>query len=320
MGKKSITALFGTTLPLVQAGMVWVSGAKLAAATSEAGALGLVGAGSMPPDLLRQHLRKAKTLTKKPFGVNVPLLYPKAKEQLDVALEEGVRIFFTSAGSPKAFTSYLKDKGAVVVHVTSSPELAQKCEAAGVDAIVAEGFEAGGHNGRDEITTLVLIPEVVAAVNIPVIAAGGIGDGRGIAAVLALGAAGAQLGTRFVATKESSAHANFKQAVIDAHAGSTMLSMKKLVAVRLLKNEFFKQVVALEDRGGSKEELAALLGKGRAKRGMLEGDIAEGELEIGQIAGLVRDIPTVAELVERLVKEYAAAIASLPRSLKELAP
>lgn len=308
-----ITSLFGIQLPIVQAGMIWVSGGKLAAAASEAGALGMVGAGSMQPDLLRQHVRKAKSLTNRPFAVNVPLLYAKAKEQIDVALEEGVRIFFTSAGSPKTYTSYLKDNGATVVHVTSSPELAMKCEAAGVDAIVAEGFEAGGHNGRDEITTMVLIPQVVDAVKIPVIAAGGIADGRGIAAALALGAQGVQMGTRFAATVESSAHENFKQAIIKASPGGTMLALKKLVPVRLMKNRFYEQVVLAEERGASKEELNELLGKGRAKRGMLEGDLDEGELEIGQAAGgLVRDVPTVAALIDRLRCEYAEAVSKLP--------
>jgi len=315
MENNTLQRLFGVRLPIVQAGMVWVSGGKLAAAASEAGALGVVGAGSMQPALLREHLKKAKALTTKPIGVNIPLLYSKAQEQIDVSIAEGVRIFFTSAGSPKACTPYLKEKGCVVVHVTASPELAKKCEAAGVDAIVAEGFEAGGHNGRDEITTMALIPQVRDAVKIPVIAAGGIGDGRGIAAALALGADGVQLGTRFAATVESSAHANFKRAIVDAQPGGTMLSMKALVPVRLLKNRFYEQVAAAEARGASKEELAELLGKGRAKRGMLDGDIDEGELEIGQIASMMKDIPTCAQLVQRLQQEYQAALARLPRTL-----
>ncbi len=318
MGKSSITDLFGIRLPIVQAGMVYVSGGKLAAAASEAGALGVIGAGSMQPDLLKHHIEKAQALTKKPLGVNLPLLYSKAQEQIDLCLAHGIRIFFTSAGSPKTFTPYLKSKGAVVVHVTSSPELALKCEAAGVDAVVAEGFEAGGHNGRDEITTMVLIPQVVRAVKIPVIAAGGIGDGRGIAAALALGAAGVQLGTRFAATQESSGHANFKRAIIESTPGSTMLTMKKLVPVRLLKNKFFQDVAAAEERGASKLELETLLGKGRAKLGMLDGDVEEGELEIGQIASMMKDLPTCRELVQRLTEEYAAAVSSLPRSLEAL--
>lgn len=308
-----INNLFKTELPIIQAGMVWVSGGKLAAAASEAGALGIIGAGSMQPDLLRQHIQKARTLTKKPLAVNIPLLYSKAQEQIDTALAEGLRIFFTSAGSPKTFTSYLKDKGCIVVHVTSSPELAQKCEAAGVDAVVAEGFEAGGHNGRDEITTMVLIPEVVDAVKIPVIAAGGIADGRGIAAAFALGAHGVQIGSRFAATKESSAHENFKNAIVNAGPGSTMLAMRKLVPVRLLKNKFYNDILALEERCASKDELNELLGKGRARKGMLEGDVVEGELEIGQVSGLIHDIPTVADLVARLRQEYKNAMAAMPK-------
>ena len=292
-----------------------MSGGKLAAAAAEAGALGLIGAGSMAPDLLRLHLKKARALTAKPLGVNIPLLYSKAQEQIDIALAEGIRIFFTSAGSPKAWTAYLKDRGAIVVHVTSSPELAQKCEAAGVDAVVAEGFEAGGHNGRDEITTMVLIPQVVDAVKIPVIAAGGIGDGRAIAAALALGASGVQMGSRFAATLESSAHPNFKDAIVAANAGATMLSMKSLVPVRLLKNKFYTAVAAAEARGASKEELEALLGKGRARRGMLDGDLDEGELEIGQVAGSIHDVPTVAALVKRLEAEYKAAVAGISLDL-----
>lgn len=292
--------------------MVYVSGGKLAAAAAESGVLGLIGAGSMSPDILRHHLKKAHSLTRKPLGVNLPLLYSKVQEQIDIALEEGIRIFFTSAGSPKTYTPYLKSKGATVVHVTSSPELAKKCEAAGVDAIVAEGFEAGGHNGRDEITTMVLIPQVVDAVKIPVIAAGGIADGRGIAAAMALGAQGVQIGTRFAASVESSGHDNFKRAIIETPPGGTMLTMKSLVPVRLIKNKFFAQVAALEARGAPKDEIAALLGKGRARLGMLDGDMDEGELEIGQIAALVRDIPTVAQIVKRLEQEYAAAVAAMP--------
>lgn len=316
ISKTQLTKLFGIRYPIIQAGMVWVSGGKLAAAASEAGALGLIGAGSMQPDLLREHLRKARSLTSRPLGVNVPLLYPRVQEQIDAALAEGIRIFFTSAGSPKAWTPYLKDKGCTVVHVTSSPELAQKCETAGVDAIVAEGFEAGGHNGRDEITTMVLIPQVVDAVKIPVIAAGGIADGRAIAAALVLGAQGVQMGTRFAATSESSAHPNFKSLITQIPPGGTMLSMKNLVPVRLVKNKFFEQVAALEARGASKEELSTLLGKGRAKRGMLDGDLDEGELEIGQVASIVRDLPTCCVLVQRLIHEYETAVKRLPKSLE----
>lgn len=307
--------MLGTRLPIIQAGMVWVSGGKLVAAASNAGVLGVIGAGSMQPELLRNHIIKAKSLTNKPFGVNLPLLYSKAQEQIDIALSLGVRIFITSAGSPKLFTNYLKDRGCVVIHVTSTPELAVKCEAAGVDAIVAEGFEAGGHNGRDELTTMVLIPQVVSAVKIPVIAAGGIASGQGIAAALALGAQGVQVGTRFAATQESSAHANFKQAMVEATPTSTFLTMKRLVPVRLLKNKFFATVQDIEDRSGSKEELAAALGKGRAKLGMLDGDVEQGELEVGQAVSMVKDLPTVSELVARLEKEYQQCVAGLAPKL-----
>ena len=292
--------------------MVWVSGGTLAAAAAEAGCLGLIGAGSMTPDLLQHHIRKARRLTSRPLGVNIPLLYAHAPEHVDVALAEGIRIFFTSAGSPKTFTPRLKEQGAVVVHVTSSPDLAAKCEAAGCDAVVAEGFEAGGHNGRDEITTLVLVREVVQTVSIPVIAAGGIGDGHAIAAALALGASGVQIGTRFAATVESSAHPDFKAAVVKAGAGATLLTMKKHVPVRMMRNHFFEQVAVLEAAGASADQLRALLGRGRARRGILEGDLEEGELEMGQVSGLIRDVPTCAELVARLVTEYEAAVAGLP--------
>lgn len=308
-----ILKLLPIQYPIIQAGMVWVSGGKLAAASANAGILGVIGAGSMKPDLLSLHLKKAKSLTNFPerLAVNVPLLYEGAKEQIDLSLKEGIKIFITSAGSPKIFTSYLKDQGARVIHVISTPELARKCELAGCDAVVAEGFEAGGHNGRDEITTMALIPQVVDAVKIPVIAAGGIADGRGIAAALALGASGVQMGTRFVATIESSAHDNFKQAILESHPNSTMLMMKKSVPVRLLKNQFFEEVRKLEDLGASKEELEKLLGKGRAKKGMLEGDMMEGELEIGEICSLVRDIPSVQELVDRLVLDTRRSIENL---------
>lgn len=310
---KSICELLPIQYPIIQAGMVYVSGGKLAAASANAGILGVIGAGSMKPDLLDHHIKKAISLTTHPerLAVNVPLLYEKTKEQLEISIQNGIKIFITSAGTPKTYTSWLKSQGATVIHVTSSPELAKKCEASGCDAIIAEGFEAGGHNGRDEITTMVLIPQVVDAVKIPVIAAGGIGDGRGIAAALCLGAHGVQLGTRFVATKESSAHDNFKQAVLNAHPGSTMLMMKKHVPVRLLKNKFFEEVKALEDLGATEEELIKLLGHGRARAGMLEGDMENGEIEVGQISALVHDIPSVAELVQRLNTEYRKTITSL---------
>ncbi len=317
----ALTKLLGTRLPIVQAGMVWVSGGKLAAAASNAGVLGLVGGGSMKPDLLKHHLEKARALTSTPsgapmpFGINLPLLYSGIDEQVKIALDFGVRIFFTSAGSPKKLTGFLKGHGCTVVHVTSSPDLAKKCEDAGCDAVVAEGFEAGGHNGRDEITTLVLIPQVVDAVKIPVIAAGGIADGRAIAAAMALGAAGVQIGTRFAATQESSAHANFKNAIIQSKADSTFLMMKQIVPVRLLKNQFYEEIKALEARCAPAEEIMAHLGKGRAKSGMLDGDLANGELEVGQICSAVRDIPGCAELVARLEKEYSAAVAQLQAKL-----
>ncbi len=306
--------LFKTRYAIIQAGMVWVSGAKLAAAAANAGCLGLIGAGSMKPELLRQHVQKAKSLSSGAIGVNVPLLYHGALEQIQTALDEGIRIFFTSAGSPKKFTGMLKDHGCTVVHVCSSAEQAFKCEQAGCDAVVAEGFEAGGHNGVDETTTMVLIPQVVDAVSIPVIAAGGIGDGRQMLAAFSLGGAGVQIGTRFVATLESSAHDNFKQAILHAKAGDTRLMMKSLVPVRLLKNQFFNQVQELEARCGGRDELVQLLGKGRAKAGMLEGDLERGELEIGQVAALIKDAPTVAACVSQLVSEYQTALARLAQS------
>jgi enoyl-[acyl-carrier protein] reductase II len=310
---KNICELLSLKYPIIQAGMVYVSGGKLAAASANAGILGVVGAGSMTLELLDHHIQKAKSLTKhhERLAVNVPLLYPKNKEQIEIALKHGIKTFITSAGSPKTYTSFLKDHGCTVLHVTSSPELAQKCEAAGCDAVIAEGFEAGGHNGRDEITTLVLIPQVVDAVKIPVIAAGGIADARTMAAAFCLGASGVQMGTRFVSTVESSAHLNFKEAVVKAKSDSTMVMMKKVVPVRLLKNKFYEDVKSLEEKGGSKEELDALLGHGRAKAGMLDGDMDQGEVEIGQIASLIRDIPTVDEVVHKIIAEYNSI--KLPR-------
>ncbi len=308
---KTITELFNIQYPIIQGGMVWVSGAKLAAAVSNTGCLGIIGAGSMRPELLEQHLIKANKLTSKPIAVNIPLLYKYASEQIEISLKHGIKIFFTSAGSPKKYTQYLKDKGCTVVHVTSSPELALKCQEAGVDAVVAEGFEAGGHNGRDEITTLALIPQVKKALTIPVIAAGGIACGRSILAAIALGANGVQMGSRFVCTKESSGHENFINAIIEAKSGDTVLSMKSLVPVRLLKNPFFDEVLKLENRNASKEELAELLGKGRAKLGMLDGDLTDGELEIGQVSALIEDCPTVAQLVIDLIEQYQQAVKEL---------
>lgn len=312
---KTVTELFGIKYPIISAGMVWTSGGKLAAAVSEAGGLGLIGAGSMKEELLLHHIKKAQSLTTKPIGVNVPILYKGAKDQIEVALKSGIKIFFTSAGSPKLFTNFLKDHGATVIHVTSTPELAQKCEAAGVDAVVAEGFEAGGHNGRDELTTLVLVPQVVSAVKIPVIAAGGIVDGKGIAGVMILGAKGVQMGSRFLMTQESSAHPNYKNLIKESRFDATMLTLKKDVPVRLFKNSFYNEITALENRCASLEELLAHLGKGRAKAGILEGDIENGELEIGQAVGALNDIPSVKELLPRLVFEYEEAVKSLKTAL-----
>ena len=302
-----ITALFGLEHPIIQAGMVYNSGARLAAAAANAGCLGLIGAGSLRPDDLRTQIRKARTLTARPFGVNLPLLYGHAREAMEVALEEGVRIVFTSAGSPRRAIGPLKQAGCTVVHVVASPELAVKCQDAGCDAVVCEGFEAGGHNGREELTTMVLVPQCVAAVSIPVIAAGGIATGAQIAAALALGAAGVQIGSRFAITQESSGHPAWKQAVVEAGPGDTQLVLKKHIPVRLLRNPFRDQVTAAEAAGASREELEALLGSGRARRGMLEGDLQEGELEVGQVSGMIDDVPTVAELVDRLVAQYMAA-------------
>ncbi len=304
--KKNLCKLLHIKYPIIQAGMIWVSGGKLAAASANAGILGVVGAGSMKPELLDQHLKKAMILSNnsKNLAVNVPLLYSKTKEQLEVSLNNGIKIFITSAGSPKTYTQWLKDQGAVVIHVTSTPELALKCEAAGVDAVIAEGFEAGGHNGRDEITTFSLIPQVVDAVKIPVIAAGGIADARGMAAALALGASAVQMGTRFVATAESSAHENFKNAILKAGPTETMLMMKKHVPVRLMKNNFYQEIKALEEKCATEEQIVNHLGHGRAKSGMYDGELTNGELEIGQIAGLIHDLPTVENLVSSIMNEY----------------
>ena len=309
-----VCKLFGIKFPIIQAGMVWVSGAKLAAASANAGCLGVIGAGSMNPSLLAQHIEKARTLTSKPLAVNLPLLYAKIEEQIDVALRLGIRIFITSAGSPKKFTAFLKEQGCTVVHVASTPALAAKCEQAGVDAVVVEGFEAGGHNGRDELTTMVLTPQCADAIKVPIIAAGGIGDGRAMVAALALGAQGVQIGSRFAATVESSAHAHFKQAIVAADPVATQLCMKELVPVRLLKNPFYEAVRTLEMAPDStRDQLAELLGKGRAKKGMLEGDMADGELEIGQVSGAIDDVPTVEELVQRMLEEFKATLNQLPQ-------
>jgi enoyl-[acyl-carrier protein] reductase II len=311
MKSNTVSKLLHIQYPIIQAGMVWVSGGKLAAASSNAGILGVIGAGSMKPDLLKNHILKTLSLTDKPFAVNIPLLYKDAEAQLQTCLDLGVKIFITSAGSPKTFTEKLKQAGCTVIHVVSTPLLAKKCEDAGVDLVIAEGFEAGGHNGREELTTMTLIPQVVSAVKIPVIAAGGIADGRGILAALSLGAHGVQMGSRFVLTQESSAHENFKNALLKANFDSTDLVMKKHVPVRLLKNSFYQEVKKSEENCASKEELIELLGKGRAKLGMLDGDLTDGELEIGQIVSLIKDCPAVSELVLRLLAEYEQAKKSL---------
>jgi enoyl-[acyl-carrier protein] reductase II len=313
-----ITKLLGIKYPIIQGGMVWVSGGKLAAAVSNEGGLGLIGAGSMKPDLLEKHILKAKSLTNNPIGVNIPLLYEKAQEQIDMALSCDINIFFTSAGSPKKFTQYLKDHGAIVVHVISAPAQALKCEEAGVDAVVAEGFEAGGHNGRDEITTLTLIPQVRDVLKIPLIAAGGICDGRGILAALALGADGVQMGTRFLMTIESSAHENYKKLLLKAGATSTNTFMKATTPVRLFDNKFAQEIKIIEDtfQGEAlKEKLTEHLGKFRAKNGMLEGDLDNGELEIGQIISVIKKIPSVEEVFRELIIDYRNALAKLPPNL-----
>lgn len=299
-----VTQLFSIDYPIIQAGMVWASGWKLASAVSNAGGLGLIGAGSMYPDVLLEHIQKCKKATNKSFGVNVPLLYPDLDKHFEIIIKEGVKIVFTSAGNPKTWTPLLKEKGITVVHVVSSSKFALKAQEAGCDAVVAEGFEAGGHNGREETTTIVLVPAVVNAVGIPVIAAGGIATGRQMLAAMVMGAEGVQMGSRFVASEEASSHANFKNAVINAAEGDTHLSMKALTPVRLLKNEFFERVAAAEKRGASTDELKQLLGKGRAKKGMLEGKLEEGELEIGQVSALLKEILPAGEIVKNIWEEF----------------
>ena len=303
-----VTTLLGINYPIIQAGMIWTSGWRLAAAVSNSGGLGVIGAGSMTPALLREHIQKCKSATSKPFAVNLPLLYSGIQQQIEVLAEEEVSIVITSAGNPAAWTPYLKSKGMKVLHVISSSKFARKAEAAGCDAVIAEGFEAGGHNGREETTTLVLIPAVCKAVQIPVIAAGGIATGRQLFACMALGAEGGQLGTRFVASEEASTHINFKNRVIQAGEGETQLSLKKLTPVRLLHNKFFEAVQEAEERGASEEELSQLLGKGRAKRGMFEGDLEEGELEIGQVSALLDTILPAHQIVEDIWNEFQEAM------------
>jgi len=299
-----ITQLFNIKYPIVQGGMVWVSGWKLASAVSNAGGLGLIGAGSMYPDVLREHIQKCKKATDNPFGVNVPMLYPQVDKLMDIIVEEDVKIVFTSAGNPKTWTSFLKEKGITVVHVVSSVKFAIKAEAAGVDAVVCEGFEAGGHNGREETTTFTLIPMVKESITIPVIAAGGIGNGRGMLAAMVLGADGVQIGSRFAASKESSAHVNFKQKIIDVKDGDTDLTLKELAPVRLIKNKFYREIQALYKENPTKEELIGLLGRARAKKGIFEGDLDNGELEIGQIAGIINNISSAKDILEEIVTDF----------------
>jgi enoyl-[acyl-carrier protein] reductase II len=302
--KNPVCQLFNIQYPLIQAGMIWCSGWELASAVSNAGGLGLIGSGSMYPEILREHIQKCKKATDKPFGVNVPLLYPNIDEHIKIIIEEGVKIVFTSAGNPKTWTSHLKQHGVKVVHVVSNVKFALKSQEAGVDAIVAEGFEAGGHNGREETTTMVLIPQVKKAIQIPLIAAGGIGSGAAMAAAFALGADAVQVGSRFVTTPESSAHQNFKDAVVNAKEGDTILTLKQLTPVRLIKNEFCNLVVDAERKGASVELLSELLGRARAKKGMFEGDTREGELEIGQVSGAINDIKPAAEIVKEIMNEF----------------
>ncbi|HEY5772731.1 MAG TPA: nitronate monooxygenase [Chitinophagaceae bacterium] len=305
-----ITKLFRIDYPIIQAGMIWASGWRLASAVSNAGGLGLIGSGSMYPDVLREHIQKCKAATSKPFGVNIPLLYPDIDKHIQIVIEEGVKIVFTSAGNPKTWTSVLKEKGITVVHVISSSKFAKKAEESGCDAVVAEGFEAGGHNGREETTTMVLIPAVVNAVKIPVIAAGGIATGKQMLAAMVMGAEGVQMGSRFVASEEASSHINFKNAVINCNEGDTILTLKQLTPVRLIKNNFYKQVQEAENKGASVEELKTILGRARAKKGMFEGQLEEGELEIGQVGANVIDILPAAKIVDEVWQGFKEALAN----------
>ena len=309
--KNRITELFGIQYPIIAGGMVWCSGWRLASAVSNAGGLGLIGAGSMNADLLREHIRKCRAATDKPFGVNVPLLYKHAEAMMEVIMEEKVPVVFTSAGSPKTWTGKLHEAGIKVAHVVASAKFALKCREAGVDAVVAEGFEAGGHNGREETTTMVLLPHVRSSVDIPLIAAGGIGTGSGILAAFALGAEGVQMGTRFALTRESSASDGFKELCIGLQEGDTMLSLKKIAPTRLVKNEFFRQVEEAENRGASAEEMKELLGFGRSRKGIFEGDLVDGELEIGQVSCMLKTIPTVQEVFDELLTEYRERLGRL---------
>ena len=306
--KNRVTQLFDINYPVIQAGMIWTSGWRLASAVSNAGGLGLIGSGSMYPDILREHIRKCKAATHLPFGVNIPLLYADIDKHISIVIEEGVKIVFTSAGNPKTWTGVLKEKGIKVVHVVSSSRFAKKAEEAGCDAVVAEGFEAGGHNGREETTTMVLIPLVVEAVKIPVIAAGGIATGKQMLAAMVMGAEAVQMGSRFVASEEASSHSQFKTAVLDAAEGDTMLSMKQLTPVRLIKNKFYREIEDAERRGASVEELRNLLGRARAKKGMFEGNLDEGELEIGQVSASLESILPAGEIVKKVWQEFTGAL------------
>ncbi len=306
--KNKVNALFHIDYPIIQAGMVWTSGWKLASAVSNAGGLGLIGSGSMYPEILLEHIQKCTKATTKPFGVNVPLLYPDIEKHIKTIIDEGVKIVFTSAGNPKTWTRVLKKEGVTVVHVVSSSKFALKAQDAGVDAVVAEGFEAGGHNGREETTSMILIPAVANAVSIPVIAAGGIATGRQMFAAMALGADGVQVGSRFVCSNEASNHIHFKNAIINSNEGDTLLSMKKIVPVRLLRNNFFEQIKEAELNGASAEKLSEILGRGRAKKGMFEGDIENGELEIGQVSSLINDIKPAAEILKEIWNDFQHAI------------
>jgi enoyl-[acyl-carrier protein] reductase II len=307
MTQNRITSLFNIQYPIIQAGMIWNSGWRLASAVSNAGGLGIIGAGSMYPEILREHIQKCKQATDKPFGVNVPMLYPDIDKIIDIIIEEEVKIVFTSAGNPKTYTSFLKERGITVVHVVSSVKFALKAQEAGVDAVVAEGFEAGGHNGREETTTFTLIPMVKEQIKVPLIAAGGIATGRGMLAAMVLGADGVQVGSRFVASEESSAHRAFKEKVVEAKEGDTILTLKELAPVRLIKNKFFEDVQALYLKGPTIDDLKGLLGRARAKRGMFEGDLEEGELEIGQISGLIHDIKPAAQILNEMIEEFEKA-------------
>ncbi len=313
MEKNRITQLFGIKYPVVQAGMVWCSGWRLASAVSNSGGLGLIGAGSMHPETLREHIKKCKAATDKPFGVNIPLMYPQMEEIMQIVMDEKVPVVFTSAGNPKTWTAKLRDKGIIVVHVVSGSKFALKCVEAGVDAVVAEGFDAVGHNGREETTTLTLIPQVRRVTDLPLIAAGGIATGEGMAAVFALGAEGVQVGTRFALTEESSASDAFKRKCISLNEGDTVLSLKKVSPTRLVKNDFYHQVQELEDRGASADELRTLLGTGRSKRGIFEGDLVEGELEIGQVASMIDTVVPAEQVIKQMMREFYETVEKLNR-------